>query len=115
MRFVPALFVLAIVALSQPLLAHTKIGASVPADGASVKAPTEIRLSFPAPVKLTAMNLENEAGDTLALAALPGEMAESFTVAIEDTLAPGRYHVVWRSVSGDSHIVSGEFRFTVTD
>jgi methionine-rich copper-binding protein CopC len=115
MKFVTALLALAVMAISGPLLAHTKVGASVPADGAEVKAPTEIRLTFPAAVKLTAVILENEAGDVLTLGALPGEMAEAFNIAIEDTLVAGRYRVTWRSVSADSHMVSGDFRFSVID
>jgi len=114
MKFTSAYLAIAVLLLSQPLLAHTKLGGSTPADGAHVPAPTVITLEFTADVRLTAVKLENDAGETIETGPVPGEAATSFAVAINDTLAPGRYRVSWRSVSGDSHIVSGEFRFTVT-
>jgi methionine-rich copper-binding protein CopC len=114
MKSIPALFALLVLALSQPLLAHTQAASSTPADGAEVSAPTEIRLAFPAAVRLTAVILSDEAGDEIEMASIPAEPGKEFAVAIKETLAPGRYLVMWRSVSGDSHIVSGEIRFTVT-
>jgi methionine-rich copper-binding protein CopC len=32
---------------------------------------------------------------------------------VHEPLAPGAYKVVWRAVGGDTHIISGEFGFTV--
>jgi methionine-rich copper-binding protein CopC len=111
-RFIAAFFVLV---LSQSLAAHTTLTTSHPADGAVVASPVEIKIEFPAPVRLTAVKLENEAGTEIELGTLPVDSATVFSVPLAETLAPGRYLVTWRSVSGDSHIVSGEIRFTVTD
>ena len=115
MKWVTTFLAMLIIALSQPLLAHTKAGTTVPADGAKVAAPTEIVLTFPAAVKLTALMLQNDAGNKMALGPIPTEPATSYTVAIVDALPPGRYQVSWRSISSDSHIVDGEIRFSVTD
>lgn len=106
-----ALFVLL---ASATLPAHTKISATTPADGAEVAAPTEIRLEFSVAVKLTAINLKDPAGKDVSLGTVSSEPAKTFSVSIADSLAPGRHLVTWRSISGDSHVVSGEFGFTVT-
>ena len=49
-----------------------------------------------------------------ALEPLPSETGERFVVGVSD-LSPGDYVVSWRAVGADTHIVSGEFRFTVVD
>lgn len=36
-----------------------------------------------------------------------------FSVALEDTLAPGAYTVAWRGIGDDGHVVEGDFAFTV--
>jgi len=115
MKFVNALLALIIIGLSPSLYAHTHLGSSVPADGAHVREVTQIQLSFSAPVTLTAMKLENEAGTEMALGPIPADPAESHTIAVDEALAPGRYVATWRSVGADSHIVSGEVRFIVID
>jgi len=114
MKSMLAFFALLVVAMAQPLSAHTKAAASTPADGSTVAAPTELRLEFPAEVRLMGVMLQNEAGDEIRIAAVPGEAARVFTIAIEESLPPGRYLASWRSVGDDSHVVSGEIRFTVS-
>jgi hypothetical protein len=94
--------------------AHTALTASVPADGTSVTLPVrEIVLEFGGEVRLTSVALADAAGAHKEIAAAPTATAERFSLAVSGDLAPGEYTVTWRAVGGDTHIVSGEFRFTV--
>lgn len=93
--------------------AHTALEASKPAADASVPAPTAIELTFAGAVRLTALSLADAAGAHKHLDAVPAEIASKFNVAVHEPLVPGEYLVVWRAVGADTHIVSGEFKFTV--
>jgi methionine-rich copper-binding protein CopC len=93
--------------------AHTQLKTSSPAADASVTAPKAIELTFAGDVRLTALTLTDAAGDAKHLDAVPTEIASTFSLAIHEPLAPGAYKIVWRAVGGDTHIVSGEFGFTV--
>lgn len=115
MKYVPVVFALIIMVLSQSLLAHTKLTSSVPAEGATVRVLSEVRLEFSTVVKLTAVKLEDDAGSEMALGPIPGGMAAAFSIALDESPAPGKYVLTWRSVSADAHIVSGEVHFSVTD
>jgi methionine-rich copper-binding protein CopC len=115
MKIAATILTLIMLLIFQPLSAHTRLAASSPADGAEVKTLSEIRLDFSATVKLTAVRLEDAAGSEISLATIPGDPAETFAIAIGQSLAAGSYVIIWRSISGDGHIVSGEIRFSVTD
>jgi methionine-rich copper-binding protein CopC len=108
-------FLLAVLASSalSVAYAHTKIAATTPAAGASVQSPQELVLEFAGEVRLTAVTLTAASGAEVHLDALPTAIASKFAVAVHGSLAPGEYLVVWRAVGGDTHIVSGEFRFNV--
>jgi methionine-rich copper-binding protein CopC len=71
-------------------------------------------LEFAGDVRLTSLSLTDAAGRQQPLDATPTAVGGQFAVAVREPLAPGEYHVVWRAVGGDTHIVSGEFSFTVT-
>jgi methionine-rich copper-binding protein CopC len=86
--------------------AHTPLKSSAPAADASVAPPKTIELSFGDEVRLTAVALTDAGGVAKHLDDVPS--------AVHEPLAPGAYKVVWRAVGGDTHIVSGEFAFTVT-
>ncbi len=64
-------------------------------------------------MRLTSVSLKDAKGAEKHVDAVPTEVASKFALAIHDTLGPGAYTVVWRAVGGDTHIVSGEIRFTV--
>jgi methionine-rich copper-binding protein CopC len=56
-----------------------------------------------------------ESGDeTDALKIELTDPATEFTVALP-ALAPGDHLVRWRALSADTHVVSGEIRFTIAD
>jgi methionine-rich copper-binding protein CopC len=93
--------------------AHTALVSSTPKPKATVPAPKEITLLFADDVRLTALVLMDEKGANKKLEVLPTAVAKKFTLAVEDPLSPGAYTVTWRAVGADTHVVSGDFRFTV--
>ena len=99
--------------LNVAALAHTALTESVPAADASGPAPKAIYLTFGGDVRLTAVSLTDAAGAAKHLDAVPTATGSKFRIVVHDALAPGAYRVVWRAVGGDTHIVSGEFAFTV--
>src|SRR5688572_3932492 len=94
--------------------AHTPLQASLPAADASVAAPTAVELTFGGDVRLTSVALTDSSGAAKHLDAVPTAVASKFSLSIHEPLAPGVYKVVWRAVGGDTHIITGEFGFTVT-
>lgn len=93
--------------------AHTPLKTSVPAADASVPAPKSIELTFGGEVRLTSLTLTDAAGAAKHTDAMPTTIASTFSLVIDQPLEPGAYKVVWRAVGGDTHIISGEFGFTV--
>lgn len=99
---------------STSLYAHTKLLDTMPSDGDVVRAPDSIVLDFAAEVELIAVELKTVVGDeTVNLGPMPREVAISFSISVDTTLPPGEYYVVWRSIGADTHVVTGEFIFTV--
>ena len=106
---------LASVAFALAAHAHTPLVSSTPANEASVPVPVkEIALQFGGDVRLTALALADAAGVKKDVGDVPTALAAKFTVAIRDELAPGAYVATWRAVGADTHVISGEIRFTVT-
>jgi len=103
-----------LVAFASIAAAHTPLTASVPAAKGTVAAPVkEIVLEFGGDVRLTAVVLTDAQGSNKKVAAIPAAVAKKFTLAVEEDLKPGAYTVNWRAVGADTHVVSGDFRFTV--
>lgn len=93
--------------------AHTELAATTPADGSRIAAaPEHLTLRFSAPVTLTMLAVRAADGTATTLGPLPATPNTSFTVAAP-TLAPGAYVVAWRALSADTHVVRGEFTFSV--
>ena len=108
------LFPALLVAFASIAAAHTPLTASVPAAKAIVSGPVkEIVLEFGGDVRLTAVVLTDAQGGNKKVAAVPAAIAKKFTLAVEEDLRPGAYTVNWRAVGADTHVVSGDFRFTV--
>ncbi len=111
MRYLFSAVLLAIVSTAA---AHTPLTATAPAAKATVPAPVkEIVLEFGGDVRLTAVVLTDAQGGNKKVAAAPAAVAKKFTLAVEEDLKPGAYTVNWRAVGADTHVVSGDFRFTV--
>lgn len=100
--------------MAQVALAHTELTSTVPADEATLAAvPEKVELTFSAPVRLTAMTIQQGDAQKQSLGPLPSATAENFAVALPTGLAAGHYVVAWRALSEDTHVVSGEFMFAV--
>ena len=94
-------------------LAHTRLASSLPADEAQLSAaPQEITLQFSEAVRLTVVALQTPGGSE-PLEPGSTDAATEFEVALP-ALAAGEYLVQWRAVSADTHVISGEIRFTIT-
>jgi len=105
---------LAVAGLALPVYAHTPLTASQPAAGGTVSSPVkEIVLEFGGDVRLTALALADAKGKPRKVADVPTEIAKKFTLAIREELSPGDYVATWRAVGADTHVVSGEIKFTV--
>lgn len=106
-------------ALTLPLFmaaagAHTGLRKATPANGSTVaEAPKEIVLEFSGPVRLTAVSVADAAGKKVEMGALPTATAQQFAVPVSGALTAGDYVVTWRAVGGDTHVVSGEVKFTL--
>lgn len=101
-------------ALSQLAYAHTELAGSMPADQAALEAaPEELMLHFSAPVRLTALGVQHAGGKKQDLGPLPTVVGEDFAIAAPAGLADGAYTVTWRAMSEDTHVMTGEFVFTV--
>ena len=91
---------------------HTQLSDSVPADQAALDtAPTELSLTFSEAVRLTAVTIKSGNTET-ALDIDLGDPATEFTVALPE-LASGEFVVEWRALSQDTHVVTGQIRFSI--
>ena len=106
--------IVALLVLTGPVAyAHTELSESVPADKAVVEAaPKEVMLHFSEAVRLTALSVTKQGDAKQDLGPLPAETSPHFAVPAP-ALAMGNYAVSWRALSGDGHVLSGEFSFTV--
>jgi methionine-rich copper-binding protein CopC len=99
--------------LASTAFAHSELTASMPADKASVDAPPkELMLHFSEPVRLTALTVIRAGEAQRELSPLPAERQKDFSVA-SPGLSKGQYTVTWRALSGDAHVMTGEFTFAV--
>ena len=107
----------ALILIATAAFAHAQLKHAVPAVGATVAAPSEIRLKFGEGVEphFSAIALSAEGGGAVALGALSVDPADpSVLIATVDAaLASGVYTVTWHAVSVDTHKTHGTFSFTV--
>jgi copper transport protein len=99
--------------IAAPAFAHSELTASMPADKASVEtAPKEVMLHFSEPVRLTAVAVTKAGEKQKQLSPLPKQSQKDFSIA-SPGLAQGQYTVHWRAMSGDAHVMTGQFTFAV--
>ena len=99
--------------MAAPAFAHSELTGSMPADKASVAAaPKELMLHFSEPVRLTALAVTKAGEAQREISALPSERQKDFSIA-SPGLAKGQYTVSWRALSGDAHVMTGQFTFAV--
>ena len=108
---------LALAGLAAEAAAHAMLERAEPAVGSTVRAaPPALRLHFSERIEpsLSAIEVRDAAGKRVDGGKL--EAAEDGTVLavpLPTPLAPGRYKVVWRALSVDTHVTHGDFSFTV--
>ena len=97
--------------------AHAFLDRASPAVGSTVHAPPgEVRLQFTEELEATfsTAHVEDAAGATVSAAdAHVDDTARNVLIVPLNPLCAGRYNVVWRVLSVDTHVTNGEFRFTV--
>jgi copper resistance protein C len=96
-----------------PAAAHTSLVAAAPADGSTVRPPTEIDLTYGDPVRFVGVVVLDARGGHHE-SGRPRVVDAKVTERVAGTLADGPYTVGWRVVAPDGHPVSGRYRFTVS-
>ena len=94
--------------------AHSKMGASMPADGETLtSAPTKIVLNFSDKLRLTKVEASHSGGDMQDFdLGDHTSFTESFTLPMEP-MGAGTYEVEWRGLGIDGHSMQGSFSFKV--
>jgi copper transport protein len=109
--------VCAFAVLSAPAFAHAVLEGSDPAAGAEItRAPAQITLTFDEPVEtsLGSLRVLDATGRQRSSGAVVHPDGDPARIAIRlGPLPRGRYVVVWRVVSVDSHIVGGGYAFGI--
>ena len=109
-RWVGASLLLALTSLAS---AHTTAVDSTPKSGAILdQSPPNIEITFKAPVRVTAVVVQQDGKPERRLASSPP--ASSATVKIENPqLEPGLSHIHWTALSQDGHVIKGVIDLTV--
>ena len=104
---------------SSPALAHDELVSSTPTADSTVEAgPIQINLAF----EESPLALEFGTGNLIAVAdAITGEQLGPACAKIEGSnliakvnlQTPGKYKILWRVVSADGHVVSGDYLISV--
>jgi methionine-rich copper-binding protein CopC len=118
MRHLLAISLLALTAVlaADGARAHSGLARSSPGDGATVKPPKDVVLTFTA--KLEPMFSSIEVRDAKGVAVHDGNTTgvpaqpTQIRVALKP-LPPGTYKVIWRVLSVDTHRTQGSFTFRV--
>jgi hypothetical protein len=96
--------------------AHAFLDRASPAVGSTVHtAPTEVRIQYTEELEpdYSSAHVEDAAGATVSTAAHVDENERSVLIVPLGTLKPGRYKVIWKVLSVDTHVTNGTFTFTV--
>jgi methionine-rich copper-binding protein CopC len=108
-------FLLLLLLLPLPAVAHSELRGSEPVDGAHLATPpAALILRFNEPVQVTALRLLDASGTSVALRrsaeTRPAAIARAEPAA---TLPSGSWRLEWRAISADGHPIRGVLRFTV--
>jgi methionine-rich copper-binding protein CopC len=106
---------LALAVQALPAKAHAFLDHADPRVGSTVVAsPAQVTLRFTEKLEpaFSTVKVLDAAGKQVD--AHDGKVeAATMRVTIRDALAPGKYRVVWRALSIDTHVTDGEFTFEV--
>jgi methionine-rich copper-binding protein CopC len=102
-----------VLAMAGPTFGHAHLSSAMPAPGATVKAPAEIRLLFTEPLEPAFSTIEvyDAAGKRIQTG--KSEVKDNIMHVPLKPLPAGGYKVNWRVLSVDTHKSSGSFTFTV--
>lgn len=107
------MFALTVLLITTSAHAHSKLTASVPADGTVVEAPSQISLSYNKPIRLVSVELTGPNGEEVALELdTDAGFAMDHLAALSGDTA-GVYTVEWKGFSKDGHLLKGSFSFEV--
>jgi copper resistance protein C len=99
------------------LRAHAFLDRAMPAVGSTVHTPpSEVRIQFTEDLEpaFSTAHVEDAGGATVSAGdAHVAEAERNVLIVPLNPLGAGRYKVVWRVLSVDTHVTNGEFRFTV--
>ena len=95
----------------EPANAEAPLLRSVPADGATVRAPQALSLTFREPVRLVEVTLTGPSGEMPMMVTSAGEQT-SYTLPLTG-LEPGAHEVGWRALARDGTNLEGRLSFTV--
>lgn len=107
--------VIALLVLPTAALAHAHLRSAQPPVGGTVKAPSQVEITFSEGVepRFSSIKVTNAAGQEV-------DRSDPHTLGNADRLAvslkpvgPGAYHVVWHATAVDTHKTEGSFDFTV--
>lgn len=113
-----SLTLLAAVAATAPNEApHFGLKSSTPEADASVKSPSQIRLTFTQEPQEGSTSIRlveaEQAGVHVMDVARDSEDPTTFYIELHGVLPPGAYTVAWRGIGADGHVIRDDFRFTV--
>ncbi|MEU8799187.1 copper resistance CopC family protein [Spirillospora sp. NPDC048819] len=97
---------------ASPASAHTALTSADPEADSTVKAPSQIVLTYSEPVRLPRV-LVTDASDKQVQSGEPRAVDNKVTQPLGGTLPNGEYTVAWRVVSADGHPVQESYTFTV--
>jgi copper resistance protein C len=92
-------------------MAETPLARSVPADGATVRAPQTLSLTFREPVRLAEVTITGPSGEMPMMVTAAGEQT-SYTLPLVD-LEAGTHELRWRALRRDGAPIEGRLSFTV--
>jgi methionine-rich copper-binding protein CopC len=105
------------VALATGALAHAFVDRALPAVGSTVHgSPAEVRIWFTEQLEsaFSSVKVEDAGGNVIAASEKAVDASDSTLLRLPlPPLAPGKYRVVWRVLSVDSHVTSGDYTFDV--
>lgn len=93
-----------------PVLAHSALESSVPANGATVTDPKTMTLTFSDAVRLVTVKLTGKDADIALAVDKSAAAAKTFSLSLP-ALAPGTYEVKWTAGADDGHVMTGAFSF----
>ena len=97
---------------SQMAFAHARLTSSVPADGATVKAPEHLMLTFNEKVRVTNVKLTGAGKDVPLTFDRAAAATETVHVPVAG-LTAGRYELSYTVIGSDGHPMNGTLAFTV--